>query len=266
MTVLSSMNMSRLLDSRDQYYQEGDKNLMRGVTHSLKATKIKRPNTQVTLHLYGSHNSNNPDQIALELQNQCGMGKEVYNSIEVTVSAETITEIGAEEEAMEVTVMLVHIADKGSTLKCLLQYLENPRVTTNGTQAQLTILETSMGYSKEGKVYKGSECNKYNECIRQQHHVDQRTMTVIIDNLPNITLDTYLPEEKCTFGEYIMDSKDSREGNLGLSITQQVTHANIKYNGMQAILQIYGDEQHKEWIIQFARNQIIAIIAKAIDH
>ena len=35
---------------------------------------------------------------------------------------------------------------------------------------------------------------------------------------------------------------------------------------MQATLQIYGDEQYKEWIIQHARNQIIATIAKATYH
>ena len=63
-----------------------------------------------------------------------------------------------------------------------------------------------------------------------------------------------------------MDSEDSREGNLGRSLTRQVTHTNIKNDGMQATLLINGDEQNKERITQYTRNQIIpAILVKEKD-
>ena len=67
MTVLSSMKISRPLDSNDQYYQKGHENLMRGITNPLKVKKIKLPDAQLTLHLLESHASNNPDHIAMEL-------------------------------------------------------------------------------------------------------------------------------------------------------------------------------------------------------
>lgn len=121
-----------------------------------------------------------------------------------------------------------------------------------------------MGYSNNGTVYDGFR-EEYNTNIQQHHHKDQQTTSITIENLPHIILDTLLTGENCTLGEYILDSDDSRKIDLGRSLNRQVTHANVKTNGTQTTLMIYGDKQSEEWMIQFAKDIIIPAIVKETD-